>query len=217
MIFFPHLHSIINQSNSLQRIRDGGQMASKAIPIAVLFLCLSAGAYSQGYMGTVSTGTGILEPITVGKSMISTARMGAISMQQNLSGSWALEFRGRESRHFDLQVLHKGDLIAGSGQMSSGQESQAVAVAGYVSGDSPIIFLSGVDRVQTFRVKLSYSGSSLSGQYDFISLDGAAESGTVTGQMALTAPTSQVTVLGNATNPGASAGAYVGSATKGIL
>lgn len=192
-------------------------MASKAILIAVLFLCLSAGAYSQGYMGTVSTGTGILDPITVGKSTISTARMGAISMQQNLSGSWALDLLGRESRHFDLQVLHKGDLITGSGKISSGLESQAVAVAGYVSGDSPIIFISRIDGAQTFRAKLSYSGSSLSGQYDFISLDGASESGTVTGKMALTAPASQAAILGNATNPSASAGAYVGSATKSIL
>ena len=192
-------------------------MASKAILIAVLFLCLSAGAYSQGYMGTVSTGTGILEPLTVGKSTISPASVGAISMQKNLSGSWTLDLRGRESRHFDLQVVQKGDLIAGSGQMSSGQESHAVAVAGYMSGDSPTIFISGIERVQTFRVKLSHSGSSLSGEFDFISQDAAAESGTATGQMALTAPASQAKLLGNGTSPSGSAGAYVGSATKSIL
>ena len=192
-------------------------MASKAILIAVLFLCLSAGAYSQGYMGTVSTGTGILEPLTVGKSTISPASVGAISMQKNLSGSWTLDLRGRESRHFDLQVVQKGDLIAGSGQMSSGQESHAVAVAGYMSGNSPTIFISGIDRVQTFRVRLSHSGSSLSGEFDFISQDAAAESGTATGQMALTAPASQAKLLGNGTSPSGSAGAYVGSATRSIL
>ena len=192
-------------------------MASKAILIAVLFLCLSAGAYSQGYMGTVSTGTGILEPITVGKSTISPASVGAISMQENLSGSWALDLRGRESMHFDLQVVQKGDMIAGSGQMSSGQESQAVAVAGYMSGDSPTIFISGVDPVHTFRIRLSHSGSSLSGEYDFISQDAAAESGTATGQMTLTAPAGHTKLLGNGTSPSGSAGAYVGSATKSIL
>ena len=192
-------------------------MASKAILIAVLFLCLSTGAYSQGYMGTVSTGTGILEPINVGKSTISPASVGAISMQENLSGSWTLDLRGRESRHFDLQVVQKGDLIAGAGQMSSGQESHAVAVAGYMSGNSPTIFISGIDRVQTFRVRLSHSGSSLSGEFDFISQDAAAESGTATGQMALTAPASQAKLLGNGTSPSGSAGAYVGSATRSIL
>lgn len=192
-------------------------MASKAILIAALLLFLSASAYSQGYMGTISTGTGILEPITVGKSTISPASVGAISMQENLSGSWSLDLRGRESRHFDLQVLQKGDLIAGAGQMSSAQGSQAVTVSGYMSGGSPTIFISGIDRAQTFRVKLSHSGSSLAGEFDFISQDAAAESGTATGQMALTAPASQAKLLGNGTSPSGSAGAYVGSATKSIL
>lgn len=192
-------------------------MASKAILTAVLLLFLSGVASSQGYMGTVSTGTGILNPITVGKSTISPASVGAISMQENLSGSWTLDLRGRESRHFDLQVVQKGDLIAGSGQMSSGQESHAVAVAGYMSGNSPTIFISGIDRVQTFQVRLSHSGSSLSGEFDFISQDAAAESGTATGQMALTAPASQAKLLGNGTSPSGSAGAYVGSATRSIL
>lgn len=192
-------------------------MASKAILTAVLLLFLSGVASSQGYMGTVSTGTGILNPITVGKSTISPASVGAISMQENLSGSWTLDLRGRESRHFDLQVVQKGDLISGSGQMSSGQESHAVAVAGYMSGNSPTIFISGIDRIQTFRVRLSHSGSSLSGEFDFISQDAAAESGTATGQMALTAPASQAKLLGNGTSPSGSAGAYVGSATKSIL
>lgn len=192
-------------------------MANRAILISLLILCLSSSVYSQGYMGTISTGTGILEPITVGKSTISPARAGAISMQENLSGSWTLDLKGQESRHFDLQVVHKGDLIAGLGKMSSGQGSQSVAVAGYVSGNRPIIFINGIDRDQTFRIMLTYSGSSLAGEYDFISQDAASESGTATGQMTLTAPASRARVLGNGTNPSASAGAYVGSATKGIL
>jgi hypothetical protein len=192
-------------------------MANRAILIALLIFCLSSSVYSQGYMGTISTGTGILEPITVGKSTISPAKAGAISMQENLSGRWALDLKGQESRHLDLQVLHKGDLIAGLGQMSSGQGSQSVAVAGYVSGNQPIIFINGIDRAQTFRIMLTYSGSSLAGKYDFISQDAASESGTATGQMTLTAPASRAKVLGNGTNPSASAGAYVGSATKGIL
>ena len=192
-------------------------MANKAILIAVLFLCLSASVSSQGYMGTISTGTGILEPLTVGKNAISTARVGAISMQENLSGSWALDLKGLESRHFELQVLHKGDLIAGLGQMSSAQGSQSVSVAGYVSGNSPIIFITGSDRTQTFQVKLSYSSGSLSGEYDFISQDAAPESGTATGQMTLIAPANFAKILGKGINPSSTAGAYVGSATKSIL
>lgn len=197
-------------------MRDGGYMANKAILIAVLFLCLAANASSQGYMGTVSTGTGILEPITVGKSTVASSSVGAVSMQENLSGTWALDLRGAGIRHFDLQVLQKSDLIAGSGLMSSGQESQAVTVAGYVNGNRPTIFISVIDSLQAFRVGLSHSGSSLSGEYDFISENAASESGTAIGRLTRTAPTSRATILGNGTNPSATAGAYVGSATKRI-
>lgn len=191
-------------------------MANKAILIAVLFLCLAANASSQGYMGTVSTGTGILEPITVGKSTVASSSVGAVSMQENLSGTWALDLRGAEIRHFNLQVLQKRDLIAGSGLMSSGQESQAVTVAGYVNANRPTIFISVIDSLQAFRVGLSHSGSSLSGEYDFISENAASESGTAIGRLTRTAPTSRATILGNGTNPSATAGAYVGSATKRI-
>jgi hypothetical protein len=54
-------------------------MALKAILIALLFLSLAANVSSQGYMGTVSTGTGIIPALTVGKSSISASHVGAIS------------------------------------------------------------------------------------------------------------------------------------------
>jgi len=61
----------------------------------LLFACLIILASSQGYMGTVSTGTGILSPLTVGFDASSPVVMGAISSQVNLTGSWSLDLKGK--------------------------------------------------------------------------------------------------------------------------
>lgn len=191
-------------------------MANKAIFIAALLLFLAADAYSQGYVGTVLTGTGILDPITVGKSSIGSSSVGALSAQANLSGTWALDLVGTESGHFELQVLQKGDLITGRGQISAGERILPVTVAGSTSGDKPTIFISVIDTGQTFRVKLSHSGTSISGEYDSLSVTGIGESGTATGQLTLSSPADRTTVLGNGTNPSASSGAYVGRAARSV-
>ena len=75
-------------------------MALKAILIALLFICLAANASSQGYMGTVSTGTGIVPALTVGKGSISASNVGAISSRANLTGSWALDLIGDPDQAF---------------------------------------------------------------------------------------------------------------------
>jgi hypothetical protein len=191
-------------------------MANKSILIILLLLCLAANASSQGYMGTVATGTGIVPAITVGKASISTASMGAISSLKNLTGSWTLDLKGRLDRHFDLNMFQKGDMILGSGQMSADQGSQKVVACGTAAGNSLTIFISAIDAQQAFQAILSPSGPSLSGEYEALFADGNSESGTVTGKIALVAGTERATVLGNGTSPSASAGAWTGSLTPGI-
>lgn len=197
--------------------RDQGLVnMAKAILIAALLIFLAADASAQGYVGTVLTGTGILDPITVGKGSIGSSSVGAVSTMANLSGIWSLDLRGTERRHFELQVLQKGDLISGRGQISIGETLMPVTAAGSLSGEKATIFISVIDIGQTFRLGLSHSGSSISGEYDSLTAAGSSESGTATGQLTLTSPTGSATVLGNGTNPSATAGAYVGSATRGI-
>ena len=50
----------------------------KSILIVLLLISLAANTYGQGYMGTVSTGTGIIPALTVGKSSISSSGVGSI-------------------------------------------------------------------------------------------------------------------------------------------
>jgi hypothetical protein len=188
----------------------------KAILIVLLFIVLAANASGQGYMGTVSTGTGIIPALTVGKSLISATNVGAVSSQANLTGSWSLDLKGTKTRHFDLQMYQEGDLIHGAGQLSSGQGGQAVTAAGSVAGDRPTIFVSVIDGVQVFRLKLSVSGEALAGEYDCITQTQSSESGTVTGRMTLSAKKSPATALGKSVNPSATTGAWVGKAAQSI-
>jgi hypothetical protein len=185
----------------------------KAILIALLFICLVANASTQGYMGTVSTGTGIIPALTVGKGSISASQVGAISSRANLTGSWALDLLGTQTRHFDLQMYQEDDLILGSGR-SQDQSDLAVTAAGSVAGDRPTIFISLIDSSQVFRLKLSVSGDALAGEYDSLSQTESRQSGTVTGRITLTAKKSPATALGKSVNPSATAGAWVGRATE---
>jgi len=188
-------------------------MALKAILIALLFICLVANASTQGYMGTVSTGTGIIPALTVGKSSISASQVGAISSRSNLTGSWALDLSGTQTRHFDLEMYQEDDLILGSGR-SQDQSGLAANAAGFVAGDRPTIFITLIDSSQVFRLKLSVSGEALAGEYDALSQTESHQSGTVTGRIILAAKKSPAIALGKSINPSATAGAWVGKATQ---
>jgi hypothetical protein len=191
-------------------------MALKAILIVLLFICLAANASSQGYMGTVSTGTGIVPALSVGKGSIPASNVGAISSLANLTGSWALDLKGAQIRHFDLQIYQEDDLALGSGQMSADQGGLAVTAVGSVAGDRPTMFISLIDTGQVFRLKLSVSGESLAGEYDSLSPARPRESGMVTGRITLAAGKNYATTLGKSVSPSATANAWVGRATQSM-
>jgi hypothetical protein len=190
-------------------------MAKKVILILFLiFISLISQAASQGYMGTVSTGTGILSPLTVGSGQSpSAASVGSLSSQANLTGTWSVDLKGRQVRHFDLQIIQVSNLLQGTGSMNTGERAVA---SGSVAGDRPTAFILLIDPPVAFRLELSASGTSLAGKYDSLTASGQSESGTVTGSMTLTGGQNQPANLARATNPSATSGAYVGAAAKSL-
>ena len=198
-------------------------MAGKAIPISlILLICFAANASSQGYMGTVATGTGTVPALTVGKSSISTSELGALSGQPNLTGTWSLDLNGPFIRHIDLQAIQKGDFIMGTGLMDKGTTS--VTAAGSVAAGGATLFVCQADGGMALRLYLTVSGTSLAGEYDLLSADGPYASGTVTGSMNPSVQLRHVTPLGGSSrtsagtsaNSGAGTGAFVGSAVQSI-
>jgi hypothetical protein len=214
-VFFMDYECMIFISNEC---RSKAIMAKslKAILIILVFICLAANASCQGYVGTVSTGTGIIPALTVGKSSISSSNVGSVSSQANLSGSWALDLKGTGISHLDMQMYQEGDLIFGTGRSSADNGGLAVTAAGFVVGDRPTIFITRIDGEQVFRLKLSVSGEALAGEYDSLSPMRSRESGTVTGRITFAARKSPATALGKSVNPSATTGAWVGKATQSI-
>ncbi|VVB69950.1 Uncharacterised protein [uncultured archaeon] len=192
-------------------------MSTKRMLMAVLFfICLASLVSSQGYMGTVSTGTGILSPLTVGKSSATSSNVGSLSSQTNLTGSWAVDLKGSQIKHIDLQMFQENDLILGQGKLSIDGMSLTVTAAGSVNADRSVVFVSQVDGSEAFRLELSMSGTTLAGKYDSLSSTGVRESGTVTGSMLLAGGQVQTRKLGTGTNPSASTGAFVGNSVQSL-
>ncbi len=189
-------------------------MATRTILITILiFIILVTQASSQGYMGTVTTGTGILSPLTVGKDRSSAATVGALSSYENLTGSWSIDLKGDVIRHIDLQMFQKSDLIVGSGKMDAVAGNLMASAAGSVTGDNPTLFIYLIDSSEVFRLELSTSGTTFAGDYQSLSSAGVQNFGTVTGSMILTSVNNPMN-LGKATNPSATSGAFVGKAAQ---
>ena len=175
-------------------------MYLKGIPIAILImLILLAGAASQGYMGTVSTGRGILTPITVGEEESSQAQVG-LSGGLNLTGSWSADLKGRPARHLDLEMFQQDDLVMGSGQLSSEGRSINITAAGSVGTKDLMVFVMPVGGEEVLRMELSASKTAITGVYEIFSRGMPIESGTLTGSVILSAPQDkEITIISAAT------------------
>jgi hypothetical protein len=181
----------------------------KGIPIAILImLILLAGAASQGYMGTVSTGRGILTPITVGEEESSQAQVG-LSGGLNLTGSWSADLKGRPARHLDLEMFQQDDLVMGSGQLSSEGRSINITAAGSVGTKDLMVFVMPVGGEEVLRMELSASKTAITGVYEIFSRGMPIESGTLTGSVILSASQDkEITIISAATPLSAASSSY---------
>jgi hypothetical protein len=187
---------------------------NKILIYVLLFICLAAQASSQGYMGTVTTGTGIVPPLTVGKSTSLPANVGASASLENLTGSWSVDLKGPQIRHLDLQMFQESDLILGTGMMNTGDINLPVVAAGSVTGNMQTIFISFIDKSEVFRLVLSVSRTAFAGKYESLSAAGVREQGTVIGSIIL--ETKQSNALGESTNPSLTTGAWVGKSAQSL-
>lgn len=191
-------------------------LTKRALLSGLLLMSLAFAASSQGYMGTVTTGTGIIPPVTVGSGSTSGASLGAASSLVNLTGSWSVDLRDLQNKHLELQIFQDRELIVGSGELTAEGSSQRVAAAGFVAGDRPTLFVSLTEGQQAYRLQLSSSGTAIAGEYEALTAGGNRWSGTATGSVAFAAGPGQATILGKGVNPGASLGAFVGNAVKSL-
>ena len=158
------------------------------ILLAVLATMTLVGmATSQGYMGTVSTGTGILSPLAVGKEAANPAEIGRLSVLANYTGTWSVDLSGILAGQLNLEMFQEEELILGSGRLTGEGTSLNVTAAGSVGEKGMTVFVTPPGSEKVFKLQLSASGSFVSGEYETFSRGKKIESGTVTGRMILSA------------------------------
>ncbi len=180
--------------------------------LSILFLiCLVISASSQGYLGTVNTGTGIEQPLTVGSGVIpqgeSVGRIAAA--QANLTGIMSLNLIDGVTRQLYLDIYQSGDLLLGYGNMTTGMGSQRVTAAGSLTASGLVLYITGIDVPEAYRLEITGSGASLAGRYQAFIANGAAWSGSVTGVSDQILSYRPATTLGKGVNAG-SMGATAG-------
>ncbi len=153
----------------------------KALLSILFFLCLATQASSQGYLGTVNTGAGIEPPITVGSGAAPQgASVGASVSAPNMTGTMSLNLIGGVTRQVTLDVIQRGDLILGYGNMTAGTGSQRVNAAGSLTSNGLMLYILPIDFPEVYRLEIAGAGAAMSGRYQAFAANGAAWSGTVT-------------------------------------
>jgi hypothetical protein len=166
-------------------------------------------ASSQGYLGTVNTGTGIEAPITVGSGATPQGANVGASAAVNLTGTMSLNLVDGIARQINLDIIQNGDLLLGYGNMTSGTGIQRVTAAGSLMTNGMMLYILPADVPEVYRLNIGGSGTSLSGRYQAFAANGAAWSGTVTGISDQILDYRQATTLGSGASAG-SQGSIVG-------
>jgi hypothetical protein len=136
--------------------------------LSILFLiCLVTSAESQGYLGTVNTGTGIEQPLTVGSGATPQGESvgGIANAQTNLSGTMSLNLIDGVTRQLNLNIYQNADLLMGYGNMTMGTGIQRVAAAGSLTANGLTLYVTGIDVPEVYRLEITGSGTSLAGRY----------------------------------------------------
>lgn len=173
--------------------------------LSILFLiCLVIPASSQGYLGTVNSGTGIEQPLTVGSGATPQgASVGRTpAAQANLTGTMSLNLIDGVTRQLNLNVYQNADLLMGYGNMTTGTGSQRITAAGSLTANGLTLYVTGIDVPEVYRLEITGSGTSLAGRYQAFIANGAAWSGSVTGVSNQVLSYRPVTTLGQGANAG---------------
>lgn len=188
--------------------------------LSILFLfCLVIQASSQGYVGTVNTGTGIEAPITVGSGAAPQGASIGASAVANLTGTMSLNLIDGITRQINLDMIQNGDLLLGYGNMTSGTGSQRITATGSLTANGMALYILPEAAPEVYRLEIASSGASLTGRYQAFAANGASWSGTVTGVSDQILDYRPVTTLGSgaiAGSVGATAGQPVGALAQPI-
>ncbi len=97
------------------------------------------------------------------------------------SGSWSLQLNDNSEKDIILSIFQNGDALFGAGNMKEGNNTLQVAASGSLVGDKMDLDITTLGSISLYRLSLTLSGDSASGDYSAFSASGDAWTGSANG------------------------------------
>lgn len=97
------------------------------------------------------------------------------------SGSWSLELKDSTLKEIVLTLFEHGNAVFGTGSMSNENSTLLVAASGFLDGDTLDLDLTTLGSINLYRLSLTTSGDSASGNYTAFSASGQSWMGSAEG------------------------------------
>ncbi len=111
----------------------------------------------------------------------SAATSAATSSAAMASGSWSLELKDSTLKEIVLTLFEHGNAVFGTGSMSNENSTLLVAASGFLDGDTLNLDLTTLGSINLYRLSLTTSGDSASGNYTAFSASGQSWIGSAEG------------------------------------
>lgn len=99
----------------------------------------------------------------------------------SVSGSWSFELTDNSLKNVVLTLFQSGDAVFGTGSMNDGNNTLIVAASGSTDGDKLNLDLTTLGSINLYRLALTPSGDSASGDYQAFSASGSSTTGSAKG------------------------------------
>ena len=120
-------------------------------------------------------------PTTETAQVNQTTRTPSSTSSGNVSGSWSFELTDNSVKNVALTLFQSGDAVFGTGSMNDGNNPQIVAASGSLDGDKLNLDLTTSGSINLYRLALTPSGDSASGDYQAFSANGSSMTGSAKG------------------------------------
>lgn len=98
-----------------------------------------------------------------------------------VTGSWSFQLNDDSQKDIALSLFQNGDALFGTGNMREGNDTLQVAASGSLQGDDMNLDITTLGSISLYRLTLSFSGDSASGDYTAFSASGDAWTGSADG------------------------------------
>ncbi len=163
--------TLSDNAMSAKESRDQAQSASTSQDQSANTQGTSAGQTPDTTQATQATQTAQTTQTTPSSSTTSGG----------VSGSWSFELNDNTLKNMVLTLFQSGDAVFGTGSMNDGNNTLIVAASGSFDGSKLNLDLTTLGSINLYRLALTPSGDSASGDYQAFSASGNTWTGSANG------------------------------------